>query len=399
MSATLLSGIGRLWSPDGTVEDAHLIISGGRIAWVGRQSSVPPAELRGRVDEEIDVDGRLVTPGLIDAHTHPVYAGQRHAEIAARTAGRSYRDLPEGSGIAATVAATRAATPDALSEATVQRLQAWLRAGATTVEAKTGYLLTEAGEIATVELLAECRARDDTPDLSITFLAAHAVPDEFDDPDAYADAAASWSERAAAAGADNVDVFCDVGYFTVAQARRILTTGARHGLVPRVHADELDRTGGAQLAAELGAASADHLLHLRPHDAEALARAGVVAVLCPGTALAMGSTPDVDALRAAGTAIALGSDHNPGMFGSTDMTLVVALAVAALGMSVDEALTAATVGGAQALQLQDRGTIAPGKRADLVCYDAGHEGAFAWAWGVPTHAVLCAGHRVTNPRR
>lgn len=393
--STLLTGIARLWRPDDAIDDAQVVITGDRIDWVGSRWDGPPSDLRSAIDDEVDLGRRLVTPGLVDAHTHPVYAGQRHAEISARSTGQSYRDLPQGSGIAATVDATRAAEPQTLRVLTLGRLRSWLRTGTTTLEAKTGYLLTEAGEMAAVALLAGLRDRDDTPDLSITFLAAHAVPDGWD-PETYTDAAAAWAQRAAAAGAHNVDVFCDVGYFTVEQARRVLREGARHGLVPRVHADELDRTGGAQLAAELGAASADHLLHLRGEDAVALARAGTAAVLCPGTALAMGRRPDMDALRNAGTTVALGSDHNPGMVGSTDMTLVVALAVAALGMSVDEALTAATRGSAAALRLPDRGTLAPGQRADLACFDAEHEGAFAWAWGLDVHGVWCAGRRAVG---
>lgn len=394
MTATLLTGIGRLWTPGGARDSTRAVIADGRIAWVGGGTEDPPAELRDRVEHSVDLGGRLVTPGLVDAHSHPVYAGQRQAEIAARTAGQSYRDLPGGSGIASTVAATRAAHQEDLRRATLARLGDWLRTGTTTVEAKTGYLLDEDGEVAAVQLLSALRDRTDTPDISITFLAAHAVPDGWADADAYTDAAAGWADRAAAAGADSVDVFCDVGYFTVEQSRRVLLAGAAAGLIPRVHADELDHSGGARLAAELSAASADHLLHVTPDDARALAGAGVVAVLCPGTALAMGRVPDVDALRAAGTTIALGSDHNPGMFGGTDMTVVVALAVAALGMSIEEALTAATVGGARALRLDDRGALVPGSRADLVCFEAEHEGALAWAWGLAAHAVWTAGRRV-----
>src|SRR5690606_11271788 len=223
------------------------------------------------------------------------------------------------------------------------RLRDFVSSGTTTVEAKTGYHLTREGELQAVKLLAELSDDPVLPRLSVTFLAAHALPPEYADWDtdgqsAYASDVASWCPAAKEAGADNVDVFCDEGYFTVDQAREVLRAGVAAGLRPRVHADEIARSGGSLLAAELGCLSADHLLKVTPEDAEALAAAGVVAVVCPGTALQMRAAPPVRMLIDHGVTIALGTDHNPGQCGSTSMSLMISLAVAAFRMSVTEAL-------------------------------------------------------------
>jgi imidazolonepropionase len=403
MSRLLLTGIGRLWTGHQVVERAAVLVDGDRIAWAGPAADLPS----GRADAVEDLDGALVTPGLIDAHTHPVYAGDRFAELSLRSAGAGYAEIAAaGGGIASTVQATRAAHPDRLTALVTGRLAAWLAQGATTVEAKTGYLLTREGELDAVRLLAALPEPLHAPGpgvplprLAVTFLAAHAVPPEWaGDRAGYAAEAASWAPAAAATGATGVDVFCDEGYFTVDEARAVLTAGRAAGLAPRLHADELARTGGAQLAAELGCLSADHLLAATAEDAAALAAAGVAAVLCPGTALAMRRTPPARELAAAGVTLALGSDHNPGQVGTTSMPLVVALAVAALGLSVDQALRAATAGGAAALGRDDVGVLAPGRLADLVAWDADHEGAFAWAFGLRPLRVWLGGRAVpVNP--
>lgn len=382
--ATVIRGIGRLFTATerGTVERAAVALDGDRIAWVGADEDLPPQLAAGA--EEVDAGGGLVTPGLIDAHTHPVYAGDRHAEIARRSAGASYAEIASlGGGIASTVAATRAAGADPLRAAVRARLAGWLAAGTTTMEVKTGYALDREGELAQVRLLAGLADDPALPRLAVTFLGAHAVPPERAGRQAaYATEVAGWCPDAAAAGARFVDVFCDEGYFTLDETREICAAGRAAGLVPRLHADELARTGGALLAAEVGAASADHLLRITDDDAAALAAAGVVAVLAPGTALAMGTMPPARALLDAGATVALATDHNPGTCGMTGMSLVVALAVAGLRMSVGEALLAATAGGAAALRRADVGVVAPGYLADLVLWDAAHEGAFAWAYGL-----------------
>jgi imidazolonepropionase len=380
-----LTNIGRLFTgtPAGVVEKASVIVDDERIAWCGRQGD-EPIDLLGYVSEDEDCGGALMTAGLIDAHTHPVYAGDRMAEVAMRTAGASYSDVAKaGGGIRATVKATREAAPESLEQATARRLERWFDGGATTVEAKTGYHLERDGELETTRILDRLGGRKDLPRVEVTFLAAHALP-----PDRgakfgkYAKEVAGWCKEAHEAGARFCDVFCDQGYFNIDQSRRILKAGLAAQLIPRIHADELARTGGSRLAAELHAVSADHLLCANRSDAVALARAGVVATLAPGTALSIGKLPPVKELAAAGAAIALGTDHNPGTSGITSMSLVVALAVGVFKMSAEQALTAATVGGALSISRSDRGAVAPTMLADLVLWDAEHEGAFAWAYGL-----------------
>jgi imidazolonepropionase len=403
----LLTNIGRLFTATerGVVEDAAVLLEGERIAWIGAAREGPPLAPDDEVDV-VDVGGALVTPGLVDAHTHPLYAGSRLPEISLRSTGAGYRDIAEaGGGIQATVAATRSAPPDELQAGLVARLQAWLANGTTTVEAKTGYHLDRIGELAAVTLLATLSRQAAPPPgpgggggmalprIEVTFLAAHDVG-----PgggfDVQAAAAASWCPDAAVAGARFVDVFCDAGYFTVGQARQVLDAGRASGLRPRVHADELARTGASLLAAEMGAASADHLLCATEDDVRALAKAGVVATLCPVTALALGASPPVRLLATHDVTLALGSDHNPGLSGTTSMSLVIGLAVHALGLSVDEALRAATIGGARAVEAADRGAVRAGLLADLVVWDADHEGAFAWDLGLAPRQVWKGGHLV-----
>ncbi len=297
--------------------------------------------------------------------------------------------------------ATRATPIEQLASDAEERLSCWLAGGTTTVEAKTGYHLSKEGELAAVGVLAGLAGggRGDAalPSVEVTFLGGHAVAPEYaGDADGYAAAVAGWCAAARAAGARHADVFCDEGYFSVEQSRMMLLAGKKAGLLPRLHADELARTGGSRLAAEIGCSSADHLLRIDPDDARALAGAGVVATLAPVTALAMGRTPPVRALIEAGATIALGTDHNPGTCGTTSMSLVVALAVAGLGCSVDEALVAATAGGARSLRLPDRGRLVTGARADLVAWEADHEGAFAWGYGLRPLSVFTAGRLLSS---
>jgi imidazolonepropionase len=384
---TTFRSIGRLFTAGeaGTIEDAAVAVRDGLIAYAGPEAGLVAALGPEWPDgDDVDLAGALVTPGLVDAHTHPLYGGNRFAEISLRSAGATYSEIAAGGGgIASTVAATRASSIAELEASARERLESWLAGGTTTLEAKTGYHLSGSGELNEVRILARLAADEALPSVEVTWLAGHDVGPEFaSDRNGYIDEACRWCGDAKAAGARHADVFCDEGYFTVEQSRRLLTAATSAGLLPRIHADELARTGGAQLAAELGCASADHLLLIDASDVRALAAAGVAATLAPVTALAMGRTPPVRQLLDAGVTIALGSDHNPGTCGTTSMSLVAALAVSELGLSVAEALTAATAGGAASLRLRDRGRIEPGLRADLVAWDADHEGAFAWSYGL-----------------
>lgn len=392
-----LRNVGRLFTgtPAGVIEDAAVIFDGDEIAWCGKHGDEPSALMESVTDEH-DCAGGLVTAGLIDAHTHPVYAGDRMAEVAMRTAGASYEAVAKaGGGIRATVKATRAEDVGSLEDATAHRLWSWLAGGATTVEAKTGYLLNHDGEIEATRLLARLGTREDLPRIEVTFLAAHALPpDRWARLSAYAGQVAEWCDDAYQAGARFCDVFCDRGYFTVSQSRSILKAAVEAKLIPRIHADELAHTGGSRLAAELHAVSADHILRANRGDAVALARAGVVATLAPGTALSIGKLPPVKELLDEGAVIALGTDHNPGTSGLTSMSAVIALAVAVFKMSVERALLAATLGGAFSISRSDRGVVAPHKLADLVLWEAEHEGAFAWAYGLKPRIVWLRGKQV-----
>lgn len=391
----LITNIGRLFTATaaGVLVDAALVVAGERITWVGSTGDRPPVE----PDEVIDAGGALVTPGLIDAHAHPVYAGDRLAEISQRTAGASYEGVAAGGGgIPATVASTRATPLTELARTSQDRLAAWLASGTTTVEAKSGYHLEREGELGVIALLAGLSQHAGlVPRVEITFLGAHDVPSELAGRDRalgpFAEEVADWSAAAQQAGARFVDVFCDAGYFSIDDARKVLLAGQQAGLAARVHADELERTGASLLAAEVGAVSADHLLCATAEDATALAEAQVTATLCPLPALALGRMPPARLLAEHGVTLALGTDHNPGQSGVTSMSLVVGLAVHLFGLSVEEALLAATAGGAQSVSAPERGSLKPGQVADLVQWDAGHEGAFAWDLGMVPQRVWKGG--------
>src|SRR5262249_39400423 len=335
-----------------------------------------------------------VTPGLIDAHPHSVDAGNRWAELAMRSGGSSANEIAAaGGGMASTVTVTRGTDPWTLCNGVRERLASWLLGGTTTIEAKTGYHLTRDGELADVRLLRSLEGEPGMPRVHVTFLGAHAVPPEyFGRRHDYVDAVGSWCADAAAAGADSVDVYCEDGRFTEREARWVLGAGRASGLLPRLHAVGGEwRTSAAVLAAEMGCASADLLLDADEQDVFALASAGVAAVLSPGTTLQTAKAPPVRALLDKGGAVALGPDHAPGRNGRTSMPLVISLAVSHFGMSVGEALRAATLGGAQALRAPDRGAMVRGRYADIVAWDADHEGAFAWSYGLKPLRVWLGG--------
>jgi imidazolonepropionase len=394
MTVRLLTNIGRLWTGTEVWSNAAILSVEDRIAWVGHASDLP-SSIPGVISDIVDVDqvenlnGALVTPGLIDAHSHPVYAGNRWAELAMRANGSTAADIAAaGGGMASTVTVTRGTDPWTLCSGVRERLGSWLASGTTTIEAKTGYHLTRDGELADLRMLRSLEKEPGMPRVHATLLAAHAVPPEyFGRRHDYVDAVGSWCSDAAAVGADSVDVYCDDGRFTRREAQWILAAGRAAGLLPRLHACGDSGSGAAQLAAEIGCASADLLHGACDDDVAALAQAGVAAVVCPAVTTESGRTPPVRSLLDKGVAVALGSDHSPGGNGITSMPLVISMAITNFGMSVAEALRAATVGGAAALRAPDRGVLVRGRLADIVAWDADHEGAFAWAYGLKPYRV------------
>ena len=344
--------------PLGLVAGAALVIDGGLVAWIGRssaESAPPPA------DRRLDALGGCVIPGFVDSHTHLVFAGDRVDEFTARMAGRRY----EAGGIRSTVAATRAASDEALLAGARRLALEAERQGTTTLETKSGYGLTVDDEVRSLSV-----ARQVTEE--VTFLGAHVVPPEYTGrEDEYVALVKGPMLDRCAPHARWCDVFCERGAFDVAQARDVLVAASGKGLGLRVHANQLGPGGGARLAAELGAASADHLTHVSDDDIAALAGAGVVATLLPGAEFSTRSPyPDGRKLIDAGVTVALATDCNPGTSFTTSMPLVVALAVRELGLAPDEAVHAATAGGARALRRSDVGRLRVGCRGDLVVLDA-----------------------------
>ncbi len=392
----LLTGSGRLLLPephDGPMPWA-ILVRDGRFAWVGSKADSPHA------DAVVDLGVALVTPGLVDAHTHPAFMGDRSDEAAARLKGAPCT----GGGILRTVAATRAASDDELRAAIERRLRAAVAAGTTTIECKSGYGLSTAEELRSLRLIGEATAA--LPIRVVrTFLGAHAVPPEAASMDAYAATVAEemLPAVAAAGAAEFCDVFCDRGFFSLAATERILRAAVGLGLGIRMHADQLADVGAAELAVKLEAASADHLEHLDAAGIAALAGSRTVATLLPGPALVMRDRlPPARALLDAGATVALASDANAGTFSAWGaMPLVIGLGATLLGMTLAEGIVAATTGGAAALGLAGRrGMIVIGADADLVAWDAEHEGAFALRLGsVNPLAVFIGGVQVSGKPR
>ena len=379
----LVRRAGRVVTNAGRVLDgpAAVGIRGGVVAWVGRDQDVPWAITDA---PELDAAGACVVPGFVDPHTHALWAGSRRAEFVARLAGERY----DGGGIATTVAATAAATDDELVDLAAGRLRAMAHNGTTTVEVKTGYGLAPDSELRLLRLV--LRLADRVPVRVEPTLLAHVVPSEVDRA-AHVEALAAALPEAARLGARWVDVFCDRGAYTVDEARTLLRAGAAAGLGGRLHAEQLSRTGAAELAAECGCASADHLEHVDAAGARAMAAGGVVGVLLPTATLSTGGCWDsARVLREAGVTLALGTDCNPGTSWCESMPAVLQLACPLLGLSVDEALRAATAGGAAALRRDDLGRLRVGAPGDLAVLAAGHEAdlvAHLGATGVTTTVV------------
>jgi len=382
-------------TPWGLVGRGAILTEGERIVWVGADTALP-ALPGADAPLEHDLAGALVTPGLIDCHTHLVYAGDRGAEFERRLQGASYEDLARaGGGIRATVAATRAADDETLYRAARERAVALMADGVTTLEIKSGYGLSEAGE---ARLLGTARRLGRELPLTVrtTCLAAHALPVEYAGrADAYIDDVCAWLAALQREQlVDAVDAFCDRIGFTPAQVQRLFSAARALGLPVKLHAEQLSDQGGAALAAGFGALSCDHLEYLSAAGVAALARAGTVAVLLPGAYYFLGAArpPPVAALRAAGVPLAVATDHNPGSSPVLSLVLMLNMACVLFGLTPEEALRGTTVHAARALGLGDRGRLAPGLRADFVVWDLDHPLALVSRVGHrPCRRVVCGG--------
>jgi imidazolonepropionase len=339
----------------GRLVNAALVHDDGRVLWVGPDDEAPDA------DEVLDAANGAVIPGFVDSHTHLVFAGERSDEFEARMAGRHY----DGGGIRRTVEATRAASTEVLRGLAGARAAELRASGVTTVEIKSGYELTVEGELRLLEVAGEFSDE-------VTVLGAHVVPEEFgQDRDGYVELVAGAMMTACAPKARWADVFCDRGAFSVDESRAILLAARDAGLELRLHGNQLGDTGGVALAVELDAASVDHCTFVRDDDVEQLAASSTVATLLPGADFSTRSAyPSARRLLDAGVVVALATDCNPGTSYVTNMGFVIALAVREMGLTFDEALWAATRGGATALRRDDVGHLGVGARADFVVLDA-----------------------------
>ena len=363
MPSVAITDIGSLVTNDETLEsgllgeitDAAIVIEDGLIAWVGSKSSVPAT------DRSMSAKGKTVLPGFVDSHAHLMFAGDRAAEFSARMAGQSY----SAGGIKTTVAATRAATDDQLEENLIRLAKELRSSGITTFETKSGYGLSVDDEARALRIAAKHTSET-------TYLGAHVVPAEYAErADEYVSLVTGEMLNQVTDNAKWIDVFCDRGAFTVEQAREILLAGKARGLLPRIHANQLQQGDGIQLAVELDCASADHCTHFDQADIDALAGSNTVATLLPGAEFSTRATyPDARKLWDAGVKVALATDCNPGSSYTTSMPFCIAVAVRDMHFTVEQAIWSATMGGAKALRRTDIGAIKPGMRADLVAIDA-----------------------------
>ncbi len=383
MSQTLINHIGQLVTVDaarmtvdnplGIIENGAILFENGKIAWIGQSSEINRADYPSA--DWIDAQGRVLLPGLIDSHTHTIFAGDRANEFEMRLQGKSYLEIAQsGGGILKTVQATRNATEAELSTLTLQRLKRMLALGVTTVEIKSGYGLDFTSEMKCLEVLKGLKPQ--TP-VSIvpTYMGGHDIPPEYQgQTDAYVDLLCTQQipEVADRCLAEFCDVFCEAGYFDVAQSRRILETARKYGLKLKIHAEEFCDLGGAELAGALQATSADHLLHISDEGIAALKAGGVVATLLPGTAFYLRIKEYAPALKLiqAGVPVALATDFNPGSCMIDNLQLIMALACLQMNMPPVDVIKAVTIHAAKALDLQsDRGSLTVGKRADAALFD------------------------------
>ena len=359
MSQSLIKNIGLLVTNDpslgktelGLIENAALLIENGKVTWVGANESAPTAE------KTIDAAGKAVIPGFVDSHNHLIFAKDRAQEFSARMKGESYT----AGGIATTVAATRSATDDELLSNATRLVHEGLHSGTTTVEIKSGYGLTVKDEVRSLHIAKQLTNET-------TFLGAHVVPSEYKGKaDEYVDLICEQMITQVKAHAKWIDVFCDKGAFTTDQARKILKAGVAAGLKPRLHANQLEQGDGIALGVEVGAASVDHISHFNNDDIELLKKGKTVATFLPGAEFSTRSKyPDARRLLEAGVMVAIASDCNPGSSYTTNMPLMIALAVREMYFTPEQALWSATYGGALALRRDDVGHLAVGARADFV---------------------------------
>lgn len=382
------------------IERGAVAVQEGRIVWVGPQDRLA-AEVRPTPDAvRIDAAGGLVAPGYVDAHTHVVFAGDRAREFSLRCAGASYQELlAAGGGILATVHATRAASEEELVATARPRLERLLSEGVTTCEIKSGYGLTVDDELKMLRAV-RTLAAEQPVDLVGTALPLHALPPDAGDRAAWIDRMLEelLSQVAKEKLARFVDVFVEQGAFTPDEARKVAAAARKYGLKLRLHVDQLTAGGGAELAAELGAATADHLETISPAGIEAMAKAGVAATLLPTSTLYLKCPAYAPgrALADAGVLLALGSNCNPGSAMSESYSLALSLACLGNGLSAAEAFYAATAGGARALGFDDRGRIAPGLRADLVVHGASSVEHLAWHMAASHVRVAIAAGQVVH---
>ena len=371
------------------IPDGAMIIAGERITSVGRYADIKL--FMGSETEVVDAAGCVVTPGFVDAHTHPVFGGNRVDEFEMRSNGKSYEEIAQsGGGIQSTVAKTRAASEDELFASGKRYAEWFLRCGTTTIEAKSGYGLTPEDEL---KILRVIRKLDKQTPLNYvpTFLGAHAVPKEFESAESYIQCIIEQMLPAIASQklAKHCDVFCESGYFTVAQSKHLLNRAQELGLKARIHADQLTRCGGAELAAEVGAATADHLEQTDSAGIQALKNANVQPVLLPGSVYALGKAkyPAAREMIEAGLAVVLATDFNPGSSPTPSIPMILSLACTHMKMSPAESLTAATINAAYSLGLGERiGSLQIGKDADFVVHDCKDYRELAYFFGLE-HAV------------
>jgi imidazolonepropionase len=384
VTKTLFTNIGSLVLPVAevgvleTLSNAGFVVEDGLVTWVGQADAAPSC------DSVVDVAGNCIIPGFVDSHAHLMFTGSREQEFEARMAGVSY----SAGGIKTTVANTRASTGEELRANAQKLISEFYQSGVTHFEIKSGYGLDVETEVRSLKI-----AREFTEDT--TFLGAHVVPAD-QDPDAYVELVSTTMLDAAAPFAKWIDVFCDRGAFTLAQTRKVLEAGIANGLLPRLHANQLENLGAVALAVELDCASVDHCTHLSDKDIELLASSNTVATLLPGAEFSTRSTyPDAKKLFAAGVAVALATDCNPGSSFTTSMPFCIAVAVRDMGFTIDQAVWSATRGGAIALRDSSRGTLSVGSRADFAILDAPNHLFLAYRPGVQLVAsTYVAGKKV-----